>query len=173
MLPHRTLHARLRRLPADDKGHTLLSTLIAMTVISATASIALTAYSHQRAYAQLTAAEWQLTSLVTQGLSHARQLDNPLVLSDSQRPEGFSQWQQGITLRTSPQSEPLLTRHWPASISVTGPAHRLYLMPRAFDSALTATFLLCTPSGKGRRIIFNRVGLARHEEAGAQDCQRR
>lgn len=158
---------------ADDQGYTLLSVLLAMALISATAFIGVTAYSHHKEAAQLNAAERQLAALMQQGRTHARLRGTPLVLSDSQHPEGFSDWQQGITLRTGTRSTPLLTRHWPTGVAVTGPAHRLFFMPRAFDSALTATFVLCTASGRGRRLVFNRVGSARHEDASEQDCQRR
>lgn len=162
-----------RILRADDRGYTLLSALIAMAIISSTAVIGLTAYSRRGDTTKLNAAEQQLTSLVLQGLSHARQSETTLVLSDSQQPEGFSDWQQGITLRSRLRGAPLITRHWPAGITVVGPAHRLFIMPRAFDSALTGTFVLCTSSGQGRKVVFNRVGAMRHEEVSEQDCQSR
>lgn len=161
------------RLWTDDRGYTLLSALFTIAIVSITAVIGLTAYSHQADAARLSAAEHQLTSLVQQGLSHARQRETSLVLSDNQLPEGFSNWQQGITLRSSLRGAPLITRHWPPGITIIGPAHRLFIMPRAFDSALTATFVLCTSSGQGRKVIFNRAGSMHHEEASEQDCQRR
>lgn len=164
---------RCADLPCDDDGYSLLSTMIAMMIVATLALWGMTAYQRQWNNAQLSAAEQQLTSLIALGITHAHQTSAHLVITDSQMPEGFSHWQQGITLRTTPLSAPLLTHHWPAEIVVIGPSHRLFMTPHAFDSTLDGTFLLCTSSGEGRRIIFNRLGASHHEEASAQDCQNR
>lgn len=157
---------------ANDSGNTLLSTLIAMSLISIMTTVSITAYYHQRENALLTAATHQLTSLVAEGIVHARQVNAPLTVTDTQPLEKGNHWQQGIALRASAHSEPLLSHSWPEGIAVVGPHHPLFIMPRAFDSALTATFTFCTPSGHSRQVIFNRAGSARYEDGSSQNCQR-
>lgn len=157
----------------NDSGYTLLSAVIAMMIVGTLTLWGVTAYQRQWNNAQLSAAEQQLTSLIALGITHAHQTRGHFVITDSQMPGGFSHWQQGITLRATPLSAPLLTHHWPAEMVVIGPSHRLFMTSHAFDSTLDGTFLLCTTSGKGRRVIFNRLGASRHEEASVQDCQNR
>lgn len=171
-LPIPSCHSPLGR-RYSEQGHTLFSVLIAMAITASTALLGLTLYQHQWENTQLNFAEQQLSTLIAQGLSHARQLESTFVLCDAQRPEGFANWQYGITLRATSQSSPLLVRYWPKGITVTGPAHRFYLMPRAFDSETNGTFIFCTTSGRGRKLIINRIGQWRHEEVSEQDCQRR
>ena len=156
---------------ANDSGNTLLATLIAMSLISIMTTVSITAYHHQRENALLTAATHQLTSLVAEGIVHARQVNAPLTVTDTEPSEEGNHWQQGIALRASAR-EPLLSHAWPEGITVVGPRHQLFIMPRAFDSALTATFTFCTPSGHSRQVIFNRAGTARYEDGSSQNCQR-
>lgn len=155
-----------------DSGHTLLATLIAMSLISIMTAVSITAYHHQREHALLTAAAHQLTSLVAEGIAHSRQVNVPLTVTDMQALAGGDHWQQGITLRVTTHSAPLLSHTWPEGITVVGPHHPLFIMPRAFDSALTATFTFCTPSGHSRQVIFNRAGAARYEDGFSHNCQR-
>lgn len=176
----RSLYLHLRSRPftgqppaSHEQGYTLLSTLIAMALISTVSVIGMMSYQHQWENTQLTAAENRLIALVAEGALHARQLNETFILTDSQVPEGFSDWQQGIALRTTARSVPLLIGHWPTHITVSGPAHRLFLLPRAFDSTINGTFTLCAPSGRGRKVVFNRTGVPHHEDTTAQDCQYR
>ena len=157
----------------SQSGESLLSLLMAMSLMALLLSLGLSGYQRWRSHCELEAALLTLTQFMQRGLRQAHGQQHTLVMCDTRTPTCHTDWSQGITLRSTAAGTPLLQAHWPAGIQVSGPAHRLFLTPRAFDSEANGTFWLCPTAGDGRQLIFNRLGQVRYAPLLAEDCQRR
>lgn len=159
--------------PHTQRGDSLLSLLVAMSVVALLATTGLTGYRHWHEGQRLETGLRQLSRLVASGLDIARMEHRTVVLCDSIMPKCGTDWSRGITLRRTASTQPLLSVRWPDGLRIEGPGHRLFLTPRAFDAGANGTFYLCPTVGNGQQLVFNRMGQPRTASVPAQDCHRR
>lgn len=154
-----------------EAGHTLLSLLAGLAILSLASPVALQQLQHWRDTRSVHATTSALTQVIQQGMTHSVTTQQPLVLCGTTSTERcIAHWQYQLTLRASPETPPLATLPVPAHLTLHGPRHLLYFQPVVFDHQTSATFTLCGQTA-ATQVIINRTGRIRHEEVDVQRCR--